>query len=411
MANVRLSFMPRDQFAQLSLQDKNAYLQKLAEDFATQTGRPFHLLDRDALSRLRRFYSRRSLAELRPQDIPDTDVGRALRGLAQAIKDDVRTRDLTGVLKAELPNPEPVLRRAPNDDSQLSFFVPALYDAPIKDDVNLMDIAPFSLSKNKRTHLIRYELKDCIITVDGSAEHGLATVFDYDIVLHMVSHLAEEYRQYKIKELKGLRPDAPAHVYRPSSAHILKFCRRNSGGKQYKDLEASLDRLKGTNVKIVNLAGGKRREAVSVSLIEDYRVVSETSNGHVDQVEIRIPEWIYASVVREKDHPQILTLNPDYFLISQGIGRMIYRLARKAAGKGEARYSVTELHKRSGSTQPLPQFSQMLRQLITSTRLFPFPDYDLELMGGQREQLLRMHYRGDEIPPSPAAQPPTLPLN
>src|SRR5262249_2539171 len=158
------------------------------------------------------------------------------------------------------------------------------------------------------------------------------------------------------------------------AAHILKFCRRSSGGKQYKDLEAALDRLAGTRIKIVNLGGGKRREAINIPLIEDYKAVSKTSNGHVDLVEIRIPTWVYDSVVREKDRPQILTLNPDYFLISKSIGRVIYRLARKAAGKGTARYSVSELHKRTGSTQAPAQFSQMMRRFVTSTKMFPLPD-------------------------------------
>lgn len=398
--------MPRDQFAALSLDGKNDYLQGLAQRFCDLTDRPAVTLDKDALSRLRRFYSRRSLAELRLKELPDTDLGRALRGLGDAIKADERKTDVVGALKAELPGP--VLRNAPDGDSQLSLFVPAVYDAPVKDDLNLMDVAPFSISKNRRTTMIRYELKDSIITVDGSAEHGLATVFDYDIFLHMVSFLAEEYRRYKVDEDKGLRPDLPARVYRPSAAHILKFCRRSSGGRQYKDFEAALDRLAGTRIKIVPLHGGKRREVVNMPLIDKYRVVSETTSGHVDEVEIYIPTWVYESVVREKGAPQILTLNPDYFLIRQGIGRIIYRLARRAAGKTEARYTLREVHKRSGSLQALPQFAQMLRQLVDSTKMFPLPDYDLELLEGQREPLLRMSYRGEKaVPPLP---PPELVL-
>jgi Replication initiator protein A len=69
---------------------------------------------------------------------------------------------------------------------------------------------------------------------------------------------------------------------------------------------------------------------------------STTTTGHVDEVEIEIPGWVYDNIVKEKGHPHILTINPDYFLITQGIGRVIYRLARKAAGKGQARYSLNE---------------------------------------------------------------------
>ncbi|EJN16272.1 Replication initiator protein A [Bradyrhizobium sp. YR681] len=397
MQPLKLDLMSREAFADLGLHERNGYLQKLASEFAEKTGRPTIALGQDALARLRRFYLRRSFADLErgkvDLKISDPELAAALRSLGETIKDSERQDDVVGALKSELPGP--ILRKAPTDDHQLSLFVPVIYDAPLKDDVNLMDIAPFTMSKNRRTTGLRYELNDCIVTVDGSAEHGLATVFDYDIFLHMVTYLAEEARRYHIDISKGLRPNLPPQVYRPKASHILKFCRRGSGGLQYKSLEAALDRLSGTRLKVANLRGGRRREVVNVPLIDKYRVVSATSNGHVDDIEIYIPSWVYESVVREKGKPQILTLNPDYFLISQGLGRMVYRLARRAAGRTEARYSIIEVHKRSGSPQALPQFAQILRKLVAHSKMFPLPDYDLDLIAGQSGELLWMRYRGE----------------
>ena len=395
MIPIKLDLLSREAFAALSLHERNGYLQRLVAEFSAKTSRPNMLLDKDALARLRRFYTRRSLADLErgkaDLSMRDPELAALLRKLGETIKNSSRETDLIGVLKSELP--APLLRDAPADDGQFSLFVPVIYDAPVKDDVNLMDVAPFTMGKNRRTRMMRYELKDSIITVDGSAEHGLATVFDYDIFLHMVSYLAEEARRYHVDVSKGLRPSAPARVYRPSASHILKFCRRSSGGRQYKDLESALDRLASTRIKIVPLHGGKRREVINMPLIDKYRAVSETVNGHVDEIEIYIPVWVYDAVVRENGAPQILTLHPDYFLISQGLGRVIYRLARRAAGKAEARYSIAEVFKRSGSSQALPQFTQMLRQLVASTKMFPLPDYDLDLVDGQTGQLLLMRYR------------------
>lgn len=405
---VRLDLMPLDAFGELGLHEKNAYLQQLADTFCSKTDRPTLALDKDALSRLRRFYSRRSLADLKVAPEPVSDLEKGLKALGEAVKLAERQPDIVGALKSELP--APVLRAAPNDDAQMSFFVPNVYDAPIKDDINLMDIAPFSLGKSKREGSIRYELKDCIITVDGSASAGLATVFDYDIFLHMVSSLADVANRYRRDLEKGLRVDAPARVYRPNASHILKFCRRSSGGKQYKDLEAALDRLKGTNIKVVNLSGGNRREVVTMSLVQDYRIVNRTTTGNVDVVEIVIPEWVYDGVVREKGNPSILTINADYFLISKGLGKFIYRLSKRAAGKQVARYGMSELHKRSGSPQALPQFSYQLRQFVESTRVVPMPDYDLEIIAGKREDVLVMRARGSETVPASAGQILELPL-
>jgi|SRR6185436_14857986 plasmid replication initiation protein len=128
-------------------------------------------------------------------------------------------------------------------------------------------------------------------------------------------------------------------------------------------------------------------------LIQGYKVISKTTTGHVDEVEIGVPDWVYSGIVKEEGHPHILTLNPDYFLISQSIGRVIYRLARKAAGKRKAEHGLTELHKRSGSTQARPQFAQMLKRFVASTKMFPFPDYDLDLVDGRDERKLVMRCR------------------
>ncbi|MBT9293102.1 replication initiator protein A [Prosthecodimorpha staleyi] len=389
---VRLDLKPREAFAKLSLHEKNAYLQEVADTFCAQTDRPATELDKNALSRLRRYYSRRVWADLQLPENPTNELDKALQRLGEAMRLSAVRDDVTAALVSSLPGRK-TLRTPPADDAQLEFFVPAIYDAPIKDDVNLMDVAPFALSKNVRTGVIQYELKDCIITVEGGAQSGLATAFDYDIFLNMVSYLAEEVRRYRVDDQKGLRPSLPAKVYRPSAAHILKFCRRSDGGKAYLDLEAALDRLTKTTIKIVNLSGGSRRQVDSRPLIGGYQVITKTSSGLPDTIEITIPDWVWLSVVRPDKSLSILTLNPDYFLISSAIGRFIYRLARKAAGKNEARYKVSDLHHRSGSSQELRFFARDLRRFVATTKLFPLPDYDLALTEGRDEMILHMQRR------------------
>jgi len=391
----KLSLMARDAFAELPLHEKNAYLQEIAQRFAETQSREYVALDKEALSRLRRYYLRRVWADLRLNKAATGPLEQALESLASAIRLSAVEEDMKGALLQELP-PKRVLRTPPQDDAQLMFFVPAIYDAPVKDDVNLMDVAPFSLSRKGRQGVIRYELKDSLITIEGGAESGLATVFDYDIFLNMVSYLAEEVRRYRQDDGKGLRPSLPAKIYRPSSAHILKFCRRSDGGKSYEDLEAALDRLTKTTIKVTNLANGKRREVDSRPLIGGYKVVSRTGTNKIDQIEITIPDWVYLSVVKADKALPLLTLNHDYFLISSGIGRFLYRLARKAAGKTEARYSVAELHKRSGSTQEQRFFARDIREFVIRTQAFPMPDYDLSLSDGQDGPVLKMKRRDED---------------
>ena len=391
----KLKMMSREDFAALSLHEKNAYLQELARKYSDENDREFLELDKDSLSRLRRYYSRRVWADLKLGELEDNRISQALRNLGEAIRSDSLRQDVEAVLKQESV-PKRILRSAPTEDAQLTFFVPAVYDAPIKDDVNLMDVAPFSLSKRANGGVIRYELKDSLITIEGGAESGLATVFDYDIFLNMVSHLADEVQRFRREEKKGLRPSLPPKTYRPTASHILKFCRRSDGGKSYEDLEAALDRLANTTIKVINLSQGRRRQVDSRPLISGYRVVSRTGANRIELVEITIPDWVYLSVVNNEKTVPLLTLHEDYFLISSGIGRFIYRLARKAAGKGEAAYSLREVYKRSGSSQDFRKFAYDLKQFVSRTQAFPMPDYNLALQEGKEGLILHMHRRNGE---------------
>ncbi len=179
MKATPFSIMTRADFSALSLHAKNTYLQVLADQYADQHERERVQLDKDALSRLRRYYSRRVWADLKLESLSNNRTDMLLSRLGEAIRNDSIKADVTAALMQET-TPKRILRTAPQDDTQLMFFVPTIYDAPLKDDVHLMDVAPFSLSKKANKGIIKYELKDSLITIEGGAETGLATVFDYE---------------------------------------------------------------------------------------------------------------------------------------------------------------------------------------------------------------------------------------
>ncbi len=386
MGSLNTELLSRSAFGALSLYEKNEYLQELTHSYMGAKGQEPLSLSKEALSRLRRFYSRRSFADLKLEGIKDPLIARSLYGLANA----VHKGEIEQFIESETPPGanKSLSRPPPLHDDQLMFFVPQLHDAPLKDDVNLMDVAPFSLSKTRRDDVLRYELKDCVITVAGGAENGLANAYDYDIFLNMVSYLAEEMRLYQKLKRKGLNTDLPAKVFRPTASQILKFCRRGNGGKQYVELEKALDRLQDTRIKIINFKENVRRATETFSLIDRYRVLSRTTSDKIDHVEIHIPEWVYNGVVNPSGTASILTLNPDYFLLTKPTARFIYRLARKAAGQGEAHYSVKDLHYRSGSTIPLGKFTRSIEAIVRNAATGPLPDYDLALKPGRGSQVL-----------------------
>ena len=297
----RLALMPREQFANLSLHEKNDYLQTLAQNFAKQTDRDYQPLDKDALSRLRRYFSRRVFADLQLEGKPDTGLEGALRRLGEAIRATDRNIDIEAALVQELP--KRTLRTATPDEAQLMFFSPSVYDAPIKDDVNLMDVAPFALGKKIRTGVITYELKDSLITIEGGAEVGIATVFDYDIFLNSVasrrgsptlSH-RDEQGAASVAAAQNLPPERRAYP------QVQPSPKRRA---QVEEVEEALRRLAKTSITITNLAGGKRRQVDTRPLLGEYRIISKTKTGKIDQIEIHIPTGsISASCGRKRPYP------------------------------------------------------------------------------------------------------------
>lgn len=393
----------RDSFADLSLGQKNEYLQKLAYDIALLDGKGgAHPLDKDALARLRRFYARRRISDLQLDKQPEGPLTDSFRRLADAI----HLGEVKAMLRHEAsPTAIPTLRDAPELVDQLDFFMPRVHDAPLKDDMNLMDIAPFSLSKNVFKGQLRYELKDCLITIEGGAEVGMANIYDYDIFIHMVSSLARAWKDYETATKKGLRPHLPPRTYRPAASEILQFCCRETGGSNYAQLEAALDRLGATRCKITKLsADSKRRATESFPLIGRYTVLSRTKGGAIDHISIEIPEWVYDGVITPNSQPSILTLNRDYFLISKPLTKFIYRLARKAAGSsGFAEYNLSTLHERSGSRLPFHKFKTAVAAIVNQSKTDPLPDYDLFLVAGKGTDKLRMIDRKKQITNQEAA--------
>ena len=330
------------------------------------------------------------MARHQPTDTAES-LGEVLARLGQQV-DEAETR--RGKETAAPASPRSSLRKPPRGDAQPDFFVPVLYDVAAKDSRSIMDVAVFRLSKrDKRAgEIIRHEMADGYVEVMAGPV-GMASVWDYDIVLMAISLLTEATNRYK----RGIA-EKPGRAFRPHISDILKFCRRSDGGRQYEELEAALDRLKNTTVKVVRTKRGRNgrmmREAQAEGLISDYKTVSYADNGRLARVEIELPRWIYNEIV-ETDRPEVLTVHPSYFLMDHGIGRFLYRLARQAAGKGEAVWAFRTLYERSGSTGTLKKFTENLRRLIGLNDL---PEYELEERAGQDGSLLAMKFSAVPVP-------------
>lgn len=294
------------------------------------------------------------------------------------------------------PTPAPakpsqsLVRKPPPGDEQADFFVPGLYDVDGRDGRGVMDVALFRLSKkDKRVgQMIRHDLPDGYVEV-GAGPHGMASVWDYDIVLMMVSHLTEAMNRHR-----DGKDGIPGRTFRPHVRDILKFTRRGDGSRQVEEVEGALDRLAGTIIKI-SREKGKFRTTKVEGLISGYSVVSRTDTNKLAQVEIEAPDWLYKEVIAG-NVPKVLTVHPDYFLIDSGIGRFLYRLARRAAGQSSAQWSFQTIYERSGSTGTFKEFTRMLRKIIATDDL---PEYSLQEQDGKGGAQLVMTLRNALVGP------------
>ncbi|WP_083329837.1 replication initiator protein A [Pseudomonas argentinensis] len=260
----------------------------------------------------------------------------------------------------------------------------------IKDGRHFMDVALFRMSKREKRagEIIRYNLVDGYVEVKAGPD-GMATIWDYDIVLMLLSHLTESMNRFK-----NGRGAMPGRIFTMHVSDVLRFSKRGDGGSQSERVESALDRLKGTIIKSVfSRAVGKEkllmREVKSEGLISGYRVLSVTGSGRVDRVEVELSNWIYLQVTRSP-RSAVLTLSSEYFLIESAVGRFVYRLARRAAGNDRARWGFKTIYERSGVTR-FKEFCRTLRRLI---RLNNLPEYELREEAGQSGPQLIMTRRG-----------------
>ena len=78
-----------------------------------------------------------------------------------------------------------------SERSKLDPFVVATGDASPRDQRDLMERPFFSLAKARRTTPILYEAGDVRVEVYAVPEHGMATIWDADVLIWAASQIVE----------------------------------------------------------------------------------------------------------------------------------------------------------------------------------------------------------------------------
>ena len=269
------------------------------------------------------------------------------------------------------------IRAQPGDSSErsrLDPFVVATGDAPPRDQRDLMERPFFSLAKTPRTRPIHYKAADVEVQVFAMPEHGMATIWDADVLIWAASQIVAA-------ENNGL---TTSRFFRFTPYQLLRAIGRETGNRQYLLLKAALARLQST-VVATTIRNGTHWRRRQFSWINEWEELT-TRAGRVEGMEFVLPEWLYNGVI---DRSLVLTIDPAYFRLTGGIERWLYRVARKHAGRqpeGWA-FELSHLHQKSGSLARPSDFALDLRRITARQSL---PGYDLQIEWEDGRELLRM---------------------
>jgi len=244
-------------------------------------------------------------------------------------------------------------------------FIPQGGRLALKDQREVMERPFFSLAKRKRLKPIEYQSPDgeVSIHVSGNPAFGIATIWDADILIWATSHLN--------KMRQAGENDLPRTLH-TTSYDLLKAIRRDTGGKGYKELQGALQRLEATTIQ-TSIRGSKRNRLSQFGWLDSWVMESDAKTGAPRGLTLTLSNWVYEGVLQERG---LLTLHQDYFALSGGLERAIYRIARKHAGDQATGWTcrIGVLHDKTGSESPLKQFSYLLKRIIAANAL---PDYEL----------------------------------
>jgi plasmid replication initiation protein len=242
---------------------------------------------------------------------------------------------------------------------RLEAFRALAADLAPRDLQDLMSYPFFSLTKAKRTRPIEYHAGDITIRVEGTTEHGIASIWDADVLIWAASQIIEA-RDAGI---------ATSRLLVATPYEILSFIGRGTSGRDYGRLKAAFDRLQSTTVA-TSIRQPSSRRLHRFSWINEWKERS-ARDGKPLGLEVVLPDWFYATVL---DSSLILTLDRAYFTLTGGIERWLYRLARKHAGKQADgwRFDFRHLHARSGSLARYSDFAIDLRRIARTGMLLGY---------------------------------------
>ena len=253
--------------------------------------------------------------------------------------------------------------RPRSEREQLELFRALPGDLKPRDAQDLMAYPFFSLAKTHRTTPIDYRAGTIAIRVEAVPEHGMATIWDADVLIWAASQIVQARDA-------GLRT---SRLMAATPYEILASIGRGDSARDYHRLKAALDRLQATTVA-TTLRQTSERRMHRFSWVNEWSERAD-AHGRPDGIDLIVPDWFYKAVL---DDALVLTIDRAYFKLKGGLERWLYRIVRKHAGRQRAgwRFDFQHLYNKSASLSPYKRFAFELRDIA---RRQPLPGYRLDI--------------------------------
>ena len=175
----------------------------------------------------------------------------------------------------------PFRQRPVPEREQLDLFRALPGDMAPRDSQDLMAFPFFSLAKSRRTAPIDFQASGVTIRVEGTQEHGIATIWDADVLIWAASQIVEARDA-------GLRP---SRLMQATPYEILRFIGRGTSLRDYQRLKAALDRLQSTTVA-TSIRETTGRRLHRFSWINEWKELAD-AKGTPLGLELILPDWFY----------------------------------------------------------------------------------------------------------------------
>lgn len=241
-----------------------------------------------------------------------------------------------------------------------------------RDMMEVMEFPFLALSKN-RTKPILYQSKDgkTKVNISRHTKHYIASIYDWDIVECIAGNM---------QEMINSGSDIPPRTMIIARQKLIKSLNKHSGKTTEREIEAALSRLKSTLIE-TTIRNEDYRYRGGFGFLDSW---GYTERKDIKEFRITLSDWLYDGICRKGS---LLKVSQEYFSLTSGLKKFLYRTARKHVGNNNQwEFSAEKLYEKSGSEQEFKKFKYDLKKAVSDNDI---PDYFLEWKEEKEKILVR----------------------